>query len=215
LALTAALAGCAEPYRTPGDPPRSAAPRRVATLDPQGRVEVRRQGRAYAGGVGMPLYAGDEVRTFGASYARIRFVDGDRVWLDHETHVRVGSLFTFFGRVFAAVSGVFEIDTEFVTASTEGTEFAVSVGRGGRNEFSVAVRNGIVRCLPRRGNWRPIRLGAGQRLRGQGNGTPDTDRLDGRESQVEFGWVPAQRGGALDQLVPPTAPQVPPSQRPR
>ena len=113
------LSGCAEPYRGPG--PDTAGPRRIATLDVQGRVEVLQQGRVVAGSDGMPLFLGDEVRTLASSYAQCRFVDGDRVWLDYDTRVRIGSIFTFFGRVFASVSGVFQVDSEFVAASSEGT----------------------------------------------------------------------------------------------
>jgi ferric-dicitrate binding protein FerR (iron transport regulator) len=167
-------------------------------------VDVLQAGRSTVGRDGMALHSNDVVRTFGSSYAQVRFLDGDQVWLDFDTRVRVGSIFTFFGRVFAAVSGVFEVDSEFVAASSEGTEYTVTIGRGGRNNFSVAVRTGAVRCVPRRGRWRAVRLVAGQRLRGQGGATPALDRLDNREMQSEFGWVPALRKipGKLRPLPP-------------
>jgi hypothetical protein len=181
------LSGCAEPYRIPGS--ESAGPRQIATLDVQGRVEVLQQGRVTPGRDGMPLFAGDEIRTFASSYAQCRFVDGDRVWLDYDTRVRMGSIFTFFGRVFAAVSGVFQVDSEFVAASSEGTEYTVTIGRG-RPEFSVAVRSGAVLCRPRQGRWRPVRLLEGQRLVGRGVAEPGMERLDPAEYEAQFGWVP-------------------------
>ncbi|MPZ45850.1 MAG: hypothetical protein GEV05_21180 [Betaproteobacteria bacterium] len=184
------LGGCAEPYRGPGT--ETPGPQRVARLDVQGRVEVLQGGRVVVARDGMPLFAGDEIRTLASSYAQCRFVDGARVWLDYDTRVRMGSVFTFFGRVFASVSGIFQVDSEFVAASSEGTEYTVTIGRG-NTEFSVAVRNGTVLCQPRQGRWRPVRLIAGQRLVGRGMATPRADRLDSGEYETEFGWVPAVR----------------------
>jgi len=173
LFLPLALAGCAEPYvvggQSGGTRPPSAS-QRVATLDVEGDVELIQGGRRVRGRDGDALNRGDEVRTFAGSYALLTFADGDRVWLDYDTRVRVGSIFTFFGRVFASVSGIFQVDSEFVAASSEGTEFTVTVGRAGRNIFSVAVRSGIVGCAPRRGRWAPLRLASGNRLHGAADG---------------------------------------------
>jgi hypothetical protein len=204
------LSGCAEPYRVPGT--EAPGPRRIATLDVQGRVEVLQQGRLVTGADGMPLYFGDEIRTFPSTYAQCRFDDGDRVWLDYDTRVRMGSIFTFFGRVFAAVSGVFQVDSEFVAASSEGTEYAVTIGRG-LPEFAVAVRRGTVVCQPRQGRWRPVRLAAGQRLIGRDVAPPRIDVLDTREYEAEFGWVTAGPAPQLRFRQP--APQREPDRPPR
>lgn len=205
------LAGCAEPYR------RAEAPSPIASLEVQGSVEVAQGGRVQAGYAGMPLYAGDTIRTGASSYALCRFEDGNRVWLDYDTRVRLGSVFAFFGRVFAAVSGIFEIDSEFVAASSEGTEYTVSIGRRAP-DFSVAVKSGAVLCRARRSRWRPVRLVAGQRLAGTGIETPSADRLDPGEYEAEFGWVPAQaqipppefRGPARRREAPPARSPNPP-----
>lgn len=223
LLLPLVLAGCAEPLvigpGTGDTRPPPPGPQRIATLDVEGEVEVRQGGRRFRGQDGTALFRGDEVRTFPTSYALLTFLDGDRVWLDYDTHVRLGSIFAFFGRVFASVSGVFQVDSQFVAASTEGTEFTVAIGRAGSGSFSVAVRSGVVRCDPRRGRWRPLRLTAGQRLRGQADAQPTIDRLDARESQVEFGWVgarrvPPQRVQPVPRRPVPQAPQSPPPQSP-
>jgi hypothetical protein len=213
------LTGCAEPYLVPGTEPPG--PRRLATLEVEGRVEVLQGGRVLLGRDGMPLFAGDEIRTLSSSYAQCRFVDGDRVWLDYDTRVRLGSIFTFFGRVFASVSGVFQVDSEFVSASSEGTEYTVTIGRGS-SDFSVAVRSGAVSCRPRQGRWRPVRLTAGERLVGRGVGAPTTDRLDSREYEAEFGWVPAsptpqfkfRQPAPRREVDPPPRSSTPPSTPP-
>jgi hypothetical protein len=221
------LGGCAEPYRPSGT--ESSGPRRLATLDVQGLVEVLQGGRVVVGRDGMALFAGDEIRTHASSYAQCRFVDGDKVWLDYDTRVRMGSIFMFFGRVFASVSGVFRVDSEFVAASSEGTEYTVTIGRG-RGDFSIAVAEGTVLCQPRQGSWRPLRLTAGQRLVGRGMAMPRTDRLDSREYESEFGWVPGTGAPELkfrqpaprrqsdppprSSTPPPSPPPSPPSASP-
>src|SRR5262245_40303361 len=121
LALPLLLAGCAEPYivggggtrPSPGPPPGPLpGAQRVATLDVEGDGELVQGGRRFRGEDGNVLLRGDEVRTFSDSYALITFLNGDRVWLDYDTRVRVGSLFAYFGRVFASVSGIFQVDSE-------------------------------------------------------------------------------------------------------
>jgi hypothetical protein len=217
LGLGALLAGCAEPYvrggpvyETPAPPQRQP----IATLDVQGEVVVVQGGREFMGYDGMPLFEGDHLRTRASSYALCRFRDGDSVWLDYDTHVGVGSIFTFFGRVFASVSGVFQVDSEFVAASSEGTEFTVTIART-QPQFSVAVRRGAVLCRPRRGRWRPVRLQTGERLIGLAAATPRVDRLDAREQESEFGWVPGS-GPPFRFRVPdrsPSRPSLPPRER--
>ena len=210
LFLPLALAGCAEPYVVggqSGDTRPPSASQRVATLDVEGDVELIQGGRRVRGRDGDALNRGDEVRTFAGSYALLTFADGDRVWLDYDTRVRVGSIFTFFGRVFASVSGIFQVDSEFVAASSEGTEFTVTVGRAGRNIFSVAVRSGIVGCAPRRGRWAPLRLASGNRLHGAADGAPSVDRMGPSELQEEFGWV----GRVAREPVVPRRPYTPPT----
>lgn len=218
----ALLSGCAEPYIVPGSG-ASEGPQPVATLEVHGRVEVVQGGRLLTADDGMPIFAGDDIRTFASSYAQCRFANGNRVWLDHETRVRMGSIFTLFGRVFASVSGLFEVDSEFVSASSEGTEYTVSIGRTSP-DFSVAVRTGTVLCSPRQGRWRPVRLQPGQRLAGRGFDTPGTDQLDAREQEAEFGWVPTAAPSPLPEFRlrfprrrpdrPPRSDPAPPYQTP-
>ena len=212
LGLGILLAGCAEPYvrggpvyETPAPPERQP----VATLDVQGEVVVVQGGREFLGYDGMPLFEGDHLRTRASSYALCRFRDGDSVWLDYDTHVGMGSVFTFFGRVFASVSGIFQVDSEFVAASSEGTEFTVTIART-QPQFSVAVRRGAVLCRPRRGSWRPVRLQTGERLIGLAAATPRVDRLDAREQESEFGWVPGS-GPTFRFRVPEQRPRTPTS----
>src|SRR5690606_34656523 len=80
----ALLSGCAEPYIVPGSG-ASEGPQPVATLEVHGRVEVVQGGRLLTADDGMPMFAGDDIRTFASSYAQCRFANGNRVWLDHET----------------------------------------------------------------------------------------------------------------------------------
>jgi hypothetical protein len=73
----------------------------------------------------------------------------------------------------------------------------------------------VVLCRPRQGRWRPVRLAAGQRLIGRGLDTPRADRLDPREYEGEFGWVPAMpRGPDLRFRDPPRRERPPSSSAP-
>ena len=114
------------------------------------------------------------------------------------TRVRVGSLFVFFGRVFATVSGSFSVDSEFVATSTEGTEFTVSIDRLRRGPFSVALGQGILRCEPRAGRWRTVRMKPGERLSSEGRGQPAVSKLQPQEHAEGFDCIaPLRRTGAL------------------
>ena len=218
LGLCLVLAGCAEPAgRGPGPSPGGTRP--MATLFVWGDVQVWHGGHEVPGNDGMALFAGDEVLTQAGSYAKIQFLDGDQVWLDYNTRVRVGSLFVFFGRVFAAVSGAFSVDSEFVAASTEGTEFTVSIDRPRRGAFSVALRQGILRCEPRAGRWRTVRMEPGERLSGEGRGQPTLTKLPPQEAADEFDWVARLRRTGRHEpparVPPPTLRDQPqPSSRP-
>jgi ferric-dicitrate binding protein FerR (iron transport regulator) len=152
-------------------------------------VTVKSKGRRVSGSPGLYLYAGDVVTTSGDSYARVRFRDGDEVWLDYQTEVRIGSLDIFFGRVFAVVQGVFTIDSEFVTAGSEGTEFSVTVNRPNRGDYSVSVKKGVVRCSSPRRKWQTLRVSRGERLSSKKHLVPKKVQLKGPLKQREFNWV--------------------------
>lgn len=138
-------------------------------------IDVIRDGRRLDPRTPLALRSGDQVRTGPDTGAVIRFANGGEAVLAPDTHVRLGSLEVFFGRVLADLRGLFDVEDDTMVASVEGTRFMFEKQRGRRTR--VAVLEGQVRCVPKNGSWEPIRLAAGQAL--------DTHRGSNRQPRVE------------------------------
>lgn len=147
-----------------------------------GLVEVYRNGRRLDPRTPLALQPGDRVMTGPDAGAVIRFANGGEAVLAPETHVRLGSLEVFFGRVLADLRGLFQVEDDTMVASVEGTRFLFEARPGQRSR--VAVLEGRVRCQPKSGGWEPIRLGAGQVLTAR-PGDPRPPRLS-RLSSAEL-----------------------------
>ncbi|MDJ0738176.1 MAG: FecR family protein [Gammaproteobacteria bacterium] len=128
-----------------------------------GIVAVIRGGRRLGTRTPLTLQPGDEVRTGPGAGAVIRLLNGGEVVLAPDTHVRLGSLEVFFGRVLADLRGLFEIEDDTLVAAVEGTRLLFERERG--RSTRVAVLEGRVLCIPKRGHWEPVRLNDGQALR--------------------------------------------------
>lgn len=208
-AAAAIVAGCAAPPSP--QPPEPSQPRVVAYLyytgDPS-PVRVERGARGVAVSVGMALLERDFVETT-TGYARIDFVAGGRVWLDVNTAVRVGSVFAFFGRIFADVGPGFTVETQDVAASPEGTRFGVRRDRR-TEDYAVVVETGKVRCTGRRIAFDYV-VPAGSALYANPRARPAPPRpLSQAELQAEIGWVSAAMSGARPERAPakPTKSEV-------
>jgi hypothetical protein len=124
------------------------APGGPARLTADNSASVWRRGVRLAYADGMPIQRGDEIETDAANHALIAFDNGDTVYMSPVTRVRVGTIFVFFGEIFARiVSGqdTFRADSEVVSAGVERTEFLMRVNRTTK-EATVTVRSGVVRC---------------------------------------------------------------------
>lgn len=106
----------------------------------------------------MPLNTGDEVWTGPNSAVAIRFPNGSQMYLRSNSHIKIGSVFTFFGELFVRVKGAFQVDTEFVTAGAEGTEWVMLVSPNGDTRSTVL--EGRVRIASRENFWRPMLMTA-------------------------------------------------------
>src|SRR6266850_1073327 len=103
---------------------------------------VVRGGRSAGPQAGMMLYMGDEVKTGPSVKLTILFLDNaaekdNEVLIDSNTHVQLGSLFTWAGRVLARVKGAFETKTERARWSVRGTEYELVVNADGTNTLKV------------------------------------------------------------------------------
>ncbi len=161
-------------------------------------VEVVRKGARVQPQNNMTLKAGDEIRTDAQSTVVITYAEGARVYVQPNTHLRLGSIFVFIGEVLVKAKGLFKVQTEYATAASEGTEYLVRVEPETR--VRVVVAEDRVGCTSNIGRWAKISLGVGQGAWFVG---PDVLELEpasiGEVEQIRT------RIRDLDQLVPNTS----------
>lgn len=173
----------------------AAAAEPIAALESRGSVVVRRGALLLPGRDVGVLRANDEIRTGSDGFAVINYPNGSQILVRPHSRVRTGSLFIAAGQIFARIKGLFRIDSDFVSAGVEGTEFTMTAKPG---RTTVTVREGVVVCSSRSSGWTPIRMSAGERLLARkperptglrGGARPKVERLSERELAREFGWV--------------------------
>ena len=108
---------------------------------------ARASGGEDPGQADMRLYTGDEVTTGPNAQLTILFLDkvpekDNEVLVDANTRVRIGSIFTWIGRVLVRCKGAFATRTEKVKLGVQGTEYELIVQRDGINR--VTVLEGVV-----------------------------------------------------------------------
>lgn len=123
-------------------------------------VEVTRQGVRSPAQDNMSMQPGDEIRTGPQTAVVLSFIDGARVFVQPGTHIRIGSIFVYFGEVLVKVKGYFQVETRYATAGSEGTQYLVRVEPG--DQVRVVVAQGRVGLVSRSGRWNKVILGVGQ-----------------------------------------------------
>jgi hypothetical protein len=127
----------------------------------------------------LPPKRGERISTDAGAIAVIRYSNGSVVFVTPGSVVRVGSVFVEVGEVFAKVKGLFQVETQFVIAGAEGTEYAVRVNR--RDDVTVAVMEGSVRCRSRKFRWPEFFLRPGERAYFEAQDFPAADRASDAE----------------------------------
>lgn len=185
--LMLTLAGCASAPPAPSGPllisvgvlnPAQPQNIREASAEQVQRgVSVQRAGRELPARVGLALASGDRLATDGQTLALIDFPDGHQVYVLPGTRLQLGSVRLEIGdilvkleRVAAQLKNLFKVQTEFVTAGVEGTEFWVRARPGDKLELGVV--DGRVRLASVNGAWAPVAVGPGQAYRTAGNAAP-------------------------------------------
>lgn len=129
-------------------------------------LRIYRQGQAIEVQRNLSLESTDEIETDAAVIAVLQFPEGHEVFLLPRTRVVVGSLFVLFGDLLVHARGFFTVETTFMTAGVEGTEFFFHARpRGTQNTLvSVVVLDGVVRCSSKKRLWSPMRVGRAQQF---------------------------------------------------
>jgi hypothetical protein len=162
-------------------------------------IEVIRQGVRSPVQDNMGVQPGDEIRTGPQTTAVLSFIDGARVFVQPATHIRIGSIFVYFGEVLVKVKGYFQVETRYATAGSEGTQYLVRVDPG--DQVRVVVAEGRVGLVSRSRRWNKTILGVGQSAWLVGSDAP-VGVLPASPSEVED---IRRRIQALDALVPQPA----------
>lgn len=161
VALCLLVGGCAQtgPLLTgvvTADPGAAGAYRDMPADEIPRKVTVTRKGRIIAAPLPMPLETGDELDAGANATAIIRFPEGHEVFVLPHSRVRVGSIFAYFGELIVRAKGLFSVETEFVTAGVEGTEFWFKLEKD--QDAAIGVTEGRVRLSSKTGQWAPVRV---------------------------------------------------------
>lgn len=127
---------------------------RIATDSERRKVWIMRRGIRLDTTPNMTLHIGDEIRTGRNSAVAIRFPNGSQLYLRSNSRIKIGSVFAFFGELFVRVKGAFQVDTEFVTAGAEGTEWVMNIAPDGNIRCTVLEER--VRLASKENAWRPM-----------------------------------------------------------
>ncbi|MGH8595941.1 MAG: FecR domain-containing protein [Gammaproteobacteria bacterium] len=130
------------------------------------------------------------------TFAIVRYTNGSVVYVRPESRIRPGSIWVDFGTIFADVRGAFQVDTEFVIAGAQGTEYEVKVDA--RNRVSVTVLEGRVLCTSKTGRWHSFVMSAGQKVNILGSAARDAASDD--DIREIRSWVARLEG--TDRLPP-------------
>jgi hypothetical protein len=163
-------------------------------------IEIVRQGSPITARRHLSLEQGDRVSTDSESTAIIRYANGTVVYVRPNSVVRIGSIFVEIGEIFVRAKGFFRVDTEFVTAGVEGTEYVVRVGP--QQQTGVIVLEGRVGCESKLQRWPKFSLGPLEKARFEREGPPDRSRAGEAEIQEIRRWV-----NEIDRILPPPIPQ--------
>jgi len=143
--------------------PDSAGGYRTASPSERKQVALTRGARRLESSAGLELEDVDEIQTGKSTSVLIRYPEGHEVLVTSGTHVRLRSMFVLVGEIFVRARGFFRVETQFLTAGVEGTEFAVRTGEVG-DDVEVLVVEGAVICESKAGLWRPVRVARSEQL---------------------------------------------------
>lgn len=144
-------------------------------------VELTRAGKKLGLSADARVIDNDVIETGPMTAVLIRYAEGHQVLILPNSKVRMGSLFLFLGELLVKARGVFQIETNFVTAGVEGTEFLVRAAGEG-HAVDVIVTEGAVICRSNADMWPAVRVAASEQLRAKtpnGHADPDFPEVAG------------------------------------
>ncbi|MBD3309341.1 substrate-binding domain-containing protein, partial [candidate division KSB3 bacterium] len=164
---------------------RVADPEKVAKV-----VQVTRQGTPVAAELQMPLQAGDTITTQADSTAAITYRKGHTVVLgpaETDGEIRKQGMLGRIGRIFVKAQGAFQVETDYIAAGTEGTEFVVDLGAD--TAVAVSVLNGKILVRSQKNLWEPVRLDRLEQATTSGAEAPTVAPIEQQKFNTTIEWV--------------------------
>jgi hypothetical protein len=159
-ALLPALA-CATPYAKLDGILAGATPVRATDA---GKVTVIASGEHHNGTLAQSVNKGDSLHTASDGVALLTLRAGYEVIVEPGSEINIESVFITVGKLIfkklKEVSEKLRVNTKFVSAGAEGTEFVFEVARD--QTVRITVLEGALRVSPRVGGWREFVLRGGQ-----------------------------------------------------
>ena len=197
LACTVILGGCATQRATAitlSGVVRNEQTVLTGNIPPQ-VAQLVRHGTSYQFSPGVALQPGDGLWTGPDAAAVISYPSGARAYIYPNTRVRIGSLIDDIGKVFVKVKGAFKVQTNFVTAGSEGTQYWVDVQA--LDQVKVVVVEGVVRLSSNAAIWPARALRGNEQAQLSGAGAPVQGPANAADIRRETEWV-----NRMDRLVP-------------
>ena len=158
-------------------------------------AQLVRNGTSYQFSPGVALQPGDALITGPDGVAIISYPGGARAYIYPNTRVRIGSLIDDIGKVFVKVKGAFKVQTNFVTAGSEGTQYWVDVQA--LDQVKVVVVEDVVSLASNAATWPTRKLRAGEQAQLSGANAPVQGPANAADIRRETDWV-----NRMDRLVP-------------
>ncbi len=174
---------------------------RIATAPEWRQIQVTRNGVGLDVAPNMTLATGDTIKTGSGVAAAIRFPNGSQLYVRSHSRIRIGSVFAFVGELFVRVKGAFQVDTEFVTAGAEGTEWVMRVSPNG--DTRCIVLEGRTRMASNEQRWRSISVRANDQMITNGADYQQVTSAPPEEIRQIKRWV-----GQIDRLAQEPQPSI-------
>ncbi|WP_300455978.1 PASTA domain-containing protein [Desulfobacula sp.] len=145
----------------------------------------------------MALKPGDEIITDSNAMAIIWLQGGSRVFVGSDTHIRLvnpyhiidllSGLGDSISRLFIESKGALQINTEYVSAETEGTRFAVTLEPG--DTATITVLDGTVRVASKTSSFQTVRVSRFRKVSIRAGQSPVSDTVSRDEANDIIQWV--------------------------
>jgi filamentous hemagglutinin family protein len=122
----------------------------------------------------LPLESGDTITTNNRTTAFVEFPDGSEIVMLPDTRIKVENQGAriLFGEIIASISGEFQVTTEHISISVEGSNLVVQASKDG--EVIVKTVVGRIDIRSNRKHWSPISMGT---VSIKPNGQPQQARI--------------------------------------